>query len=171
MKAWKQWENEIIQSFKAKGFYTFKVPEAVTHVRATGKVFQRKTPFDFAACIHGIFVGFDAKYCEQNSFQVSNVKSHQLLAINDVEFYGGISGLLVYFKKHNMISWANNKCIKDHLLNHKKLAPLGAGVVSQSANLAIDPMKLIGNDLKQSVERWEKTGLKRLVSCVENTGS
>lgn len=83
-----------------------KVPTPITPIRIdkssrhiTLAYFDQKSTVDYIGAVQGIPVCFDAKECATDTFALANVHEHQIQFMKEYEEQGGISFLLIYFKK------------------------------------------------------------------------
>lgn len=83
-----------------------KVPTPITPINIdktsrhiTLAYFEQKSTVDYIGVVQGIPVCFDAKECATDTFALANVHEHQVEFMKEYEEQGGISFLLIYFKK------------------------------------------------------------------------
>lgn len=83
-----------------------KVPTPITPINIdktsrhiTLAYFDQKSTVDYIGVVQGIPVCFDAKECATDTFALANVHEHQVEFMKEYEEQGGISFLLIYFKK------------------------------------------------------------------------
>lgn len=83
-----------------------KVPTPITPINIdkasrhiTLAYFEQKSTVDYIGVVQGIPVCFDAKECATDTFALANVHEHQVQFMKEYEEQGGISFLLIYFKK------------------------------------------------------------------------
>ena len=65
----------------------------------TKAFFEKKSTIDFIGIIQGVCVAFDAKETNLKSLPLSNIHEHQLAYMRDISKQGGLSFLIVHFKK------------------------------------------------------------------------
>lgn len=87
-----------------------KVPTPITpikidkeHRHITLAYFEKKSTVDYIGVVQGIPVCFDAKECQTDTFPLANIHAHQVEFMGDFEKQGGISFLLLYFVKKNLL--------------------------------------------------------------------
>ena len=85
-----------------------KVPTPITPINIdktsrhiTLAYFDQKSTVDYIGVVQGIPVCFDAKECASDTFALANVHEHQVQFMKEYEEQGGISFLLIYFKKQD----------------------------------------------------------------------
>lgn len=85
-----------------------KVPTPITPINIdkssrhiTLAYFEQKSTVDYIGVVQGIPVSFDAKECASDTFALANVHEHQVKFMKEFEEQGGISFLLIYFKKQD----------------------------------------------------------------------
>lgn len=85
-----------------------KVPTPITPINIdkssrhiTLAYFEQKSTVDYIGVVQGIPVCFDAKECASDTFALANVHEHQVQFMKEYEEQGGISFLLIYFKKQD----------------------------------------------------------------------
>ncbi len=81
-----------------------KIATPVKVLEITGGVitrgyFEKKSTVDFVGIIQGVFVAFDAKETALESLPLKNIHPHQVDFMNDVDAQGGLSFLIVHFKR------------------------------------------------------------------------
>lgn len=83
-----------------------KVPTPITPIQIdkekrhiTLAYFDQKSTVDYIGVVQSIPVCFDAKECAVDTFTLNNVHEHQVLFMKEFEEQGGISFLIIYFKK------------------------------------------------------------------------
>lgn len=148
------WEKRILKDSRSKGYTCVRIPNAIHGAYSNkGKVWQEKTPFDYCVGIEGKAIFFDAKYTEDNSLNIKSKitppkKIHQYWALMDAHNHGNMAGYLIYFNKHNLITWV---CIErlDEIIEIDKLKSLNPdieGLTSQSAFDTLDLKVLCFNE-------------------------
>ena len=85
-----------------------KIPTPITPIKLdkesrhiTLAYFEQKSTVDYIGVVQGVPVCFDAKECASNTFALANVHEHQVNFMKEYEAQGGISFLLIYFKKQD----------------------------------------------------------------------
>ncbi|MCR5202486.1 MAG: Holliday junction resolvase RecU [Lachnospiraceae bacterium] len=86
-----------------------KIPTPITPVEFDKKTnhivlayFEQKSTVDYIGAVQGIPVCFDAKECATDTFPLQNVHEHQMKFMKDFEKQGGISFIIIYFKKSDI---------------------------------------------------------------------
>ncbi|HHV10754.1 MAG TPA: Holliday junction resolvase RecU [Clostridiales bacterium] len=86
-----------------------KVPTPITPIsidkdnrHITLAYFEQKSTVDYIGVVQGIPVCFDAKECAVDTFSINNVHEHQITFMKEFEEQGGVSFLLIYYKKHDL---------------------------------------------------------------------
>ena len=85
-----------------------KIPTPITPVRIdkehrhiTLAYFEQKSTVDYIGAVQGIPVCFDAKECNQDTFPLQNIHSHQVSFMEQFEKQGGISFFIIYYSARN----------------------------------------------------------------------
>ena len=85
-----------------------KVPTPITPItidkssrHITLAYFDQKSTVDYIGVVQGIPVCFDAKECAADTFALANVHEHQVKFMKEFEEQGGISFLIIFFKKQD----------------------------------------------------------------------
>ena len=83
-----------------------KVPTPITPIsidkssrHITLAYFEQKSTVDYIGVVQGVPICFDAKECATDTFALANVHEHQIRFMKEYEEQGGVSFLLIYFKK------------------------------------------------------------------------
>lgn len=83
-----------------------KIPTPITPIRIdkekrhiTLAYFEQKSTVDYIGVVQGTPVCFDAKECNSSTFSLQNIHQHQVKFMQNFEEQGGISFLLIYYKK------------------------------------------------------------------------
>lgn len=83
-----------------------KVPTPITPINIdkssrhiTLAYFEQKSTVDYIGVVQGVPVCFDAKECASDTFALANVHEHQVKFMKEYEEQGGVSFLIIYFKK------------------------------------------------------------------------
>lgn len=72
--------------------------------RIVSAYYEEKSTLDFIGICKGIPIAFDAKETkEENRFPLSNIQKHQVEFMKNWEKHGGISFLVIHFKKLDRI--------------------------------------------------------------------
>lgn len=87
-----------------------KIPTPITPINIekesrhiTLAYFDQKSTVDYIGAVQGIPVCFDAKECNVDTFPLANVHLHQVEFMKNMENQQGISFLLIYFTKKDLI--------------------------------------------------------------------
>lgn len=101
MKLSNQFEDRIHRETWARGHYCARIPTGA-RVLGKGKVAMIKTPFDFAAGVHGKAVFFDAKSTAEGTFNIGSKvmatkSSHQFHQLMEAHRAGSVAGYLIWF--------------------------------------------------------------------------
>ncbi len=87
-----------------------KIPTPITPINIekesrhiTLAYFDQKSTVDYIGAVQGIPVCFDAKECNVDTFPLANVHLHQVEFMKNMETQQGISFLLIYFTKKDLI--------------------------------------------------------------------
>lgn len=97
-----------------------KIPSGCKWVRTRMgvKPIPMKTPFDFVVCKNGKSVFFDAKCVSTNTFSYSQIKSHQLDKLYEIEQQKFLSGYIIHFAKENKVVFFTSSTLKNILPRH-----------------------------------------------------
>lgn len=83
--------------------------------------YEEKSTLDFIGVFRGIPLAFDAKETkEENRFPLSNVSDHQIEFMKEWDKHGGITFLLVNFKKLDKIYRLDWKTLSGYWTQHKE---------------------------------------------------
>ncbi|MBN2259049.1 MAG: Holliday junction resolvase RecU [Clostridiales bacterium] len=63
--------------------------------------FEKKSTVDFIGIVQGVAIAFDAKETNLNSLPLSNIHEHQLQYMKEFDYQGGLSFIIVHFKKYD----------------------------------------------------------------------
>lgn len=63
--------------------------------------YEKPSIVDFVGIIQGAFVAYDAKETQGASLPLNNIHAHQVKYMKDVDSQGGVSFLVVHFKKQD----------------------------------------------------------------------
>lgn len=87
-----------------------KIPTPITPINIekesrhiTLAYFDQKSTVDYIGAVQGIPVCFDAKECNVDTFPLANVHLHQVEFMKNMENQQGISFLLIYFTRKDLI--------------------------------------------------------------------
>ncbi|MGZ9800566.1 Holliday junction resolvase RecU [Mycoplasma sp. AC1221] len=61
----------------------------------------KKSTVDYIGCYKGIFVCFEAKSCNEDRFDLANLKEHQIDYLNNINSNGGIAFVVIFFSHVN----------------------------------------------------------------------
>ena len=86
----------------------------------TKAYFDKKSTVDYIGVVQDIAVCFDAKECENVSFLIKNIHKHQIDFMKEWEEQGGISFLLIYFKKISKVYYMRNEELEKVLKTKNK---------------------------------------------------
>lgn len=85
-----------------------------------GAFFMEKSTVDYIGLVQEIPICFDAKETKTDRFPLANIKLHQLEFMKDWEAQGGVSFLLIYFSKDDLIYYVPYRDITKIIKNCKK---------------------------------------------------
>lgn len=87
-----------------------KIPTPITpvqidkeHRHITLAYFDKISTVDYIGAVQGIPVCFDAKECSADTFPMQNVHEHQVAFMEKFERQNGISFLIIYYSKKNLL--------------------------------------------------------------------
>lgn len=87
-----------------------KIPTPITpvqidkeHRHITLAYFDKISTVDYIGAVQGIPVCFDAKECSTDTFPLQNVHEHQVTFMEKFERQSGISFLILYYSKKNLL--------------------------------------------------------------------
>lgn len=87
-----------------------KIPTPITpvqidkeHRHITLAYFDQISTVDYIGAIQGIPVCFDAKECSADTFPLRNIHEHQISFMEKFEKQDGISFLVIYYSKKNLL--------------------------------------------------------------------
>jgi len=63
--------------------------------------FEKKSTVDFIGLVQGIAIAFDAKETNLASLPLSNIHKHQIEYMKEFSFQGGLSFIVVHFKRYD----------------------------------------------------------------------
>ena len=97
--------NRTNEQYREKGLALIqKIPTPITPVKMdkdsrhiTLAYFEQRSTVDYIGAVQGIPVCFDAKECNVDTFQLSNIHPHQVAFMNAFEQQGGIAFFLILF--------------------------------------------------------------------------
>lgn len=102
--------NLTNDKYREKGLALIqKIPTPITPVEMdkasrhiTLAYFDKQSTVDYIGAVQGIPVCFDAKECVQDTFTLANIHEHQVEFMREFEAQGGISFILIYYKKKDL---------------------------------------------------------------------
>ena len=87
-----------------------KIPTPITpvqidkeHRHITLAYFDKISTVDYIGAVQGIPVCFDAKECSADTFPLQNIHEHQITFMEKFEQQDGISFLVIYYSKKNLL--------------------------------------------------------------------
>lgn len=87
-----------------------KIPTPITpvqidkeHRHITLAYFDKISTVDYIGAVQGIPICFDAKECSTDTFPLQNVHEHQVAFMDKFEHQNGISFLIIYYSKKNLL--------------------------------------------------------------------
>lgn len=87
-----------------------KIPTPITpvqidkeHRHITLAYFDKISTVDYIGAVQGIPICFDAKECSTDTFPLQNVHEHQVAFMEKFEHQNGISFLIIYYSKKNLL--------------------------------------------------------------------
>ena len=87
-----------------------KIPTPITpvqidkeHRHITLAYFDKISKVDYIGAVQGIPVCFDAKECSADTFPLQNIHEHQITFMEKFEQQDGISFLVIYYSKKNLL--------------------------------------------------------------------
>ena len=86
----------------------------------TKAYFEKESTTDYNGIYKGKYLDFEVKEVNGRSFPLSNIHKHQLNHIYNVIEHGGISFIIVRFKKINETYYLDGNKLKDYLENNSK---------------------------------------------------
>ena len=103
--------NRTNEHYRDKGIALIqKIPTPITPIEIdkssrhiTLAYFEQKSTVDYIGVAQGIPICFDCKECAAETFALQNVHEHQYLFMKDFRKQEGISFLLIYFSKLNIV--------------------------------------------------------------------
>ena len=103
-----------------------KIPTPITPISISDNkkqislaYFAKKSTVDYIGVVQGIPVCFDAKEVSVDSFSLNNIHEHQFVFMTDFEKQDGISFLLIYFKKREIVHYMTYKELCKYYNNKK----------------------------------------------------
>lgn len=89
--------TELFKHYREKGIFCIKLHEAPNHFE--------KSPFDFLIFYNKQMYAFDAKECAGSSINIkTNLKEHQIDAMNLIVHQRGQAFFLIYFNAHKKLT-------------------------------------------------------------------
>lgn len=86
----------------------------------TKAFFEKKSTTDYNGIYKGKYIDFEVKEINSNVFPISNIHKHQLKHIFSVIENGGISFIIIRFKKKNETYYLDGNKLKIYLKNNLK---------------------------------------------------
>ena len=96
-----------------------KVVDIDSNGLITKGYFEKKSTVDFIGVVQGLAISFDAKETNLNSLPFSNIHLHQIEYMKEFTFQGGLSFILVHFKKYNEYYILPFEIIEEYWINSK----------------------------------------------------
>lgn len=114
MVDWRSFEARVKQESELQGITCVKVPEHMG--MGGGRIFRKKTEFDYCAGIDGIAAFFDCKITGRKDFNfktyvIQQEKVHQFNALRRAQDNLNIAGYLIYFYEQRTVVWVNMKLV------------------------------------------------------------
>ncbi|AMD81000.1 Holliday junction-specific endonuclease [Mycoplasmopsis canis PG 14] len=92
-----------------------KVIHQKNHLIINKGYISKKSTVDYIGMFNGAFVCFEAKSCNENRFDLSNIKEHQIQYLNLINKNGGTAFVVLFFSTNNTFFKLNlqflNSCI------------------------------------------------------------
>ena len=87
--------------------------------------FEAKSTVDYVGVYKGMYICFDAKECDNTSFPLKNIETHQLEHMKAVKEQGGRAFVLIYMKKYDRYFGLGYKDLEKFIeTNERKSIPL-----------------------------------------------
>lgn len=100
-KALERTINELFKNYKANGIFCLRIQEART---STGIIYE-KSCFDYLVFHNNKLHAFDAKQINGSAINIkTNLKTHQIDALNIVHHNKGEAFFLIYFTTHKKLT-------------------------------------------------------------------
>ena len=103
-----------------------KIPTPITPIsisnnkkQITSAYFAKKSTVDYIGVVQGVPVCFDAKEVSNDNFPLKNIHEHQFEFMKDFEKQEGVSFLLIYFKKREIVHYMSFKELSKFFKNNK----------------------------------------------------
>ena len=103
-----------------------KIPTPITPIsisntkkQITSAYFAKKSTVDYIGVVQGVPVCFDAKEVSTDNFPLKNIHEHQYEFMKDFEKQEGVSFLLIYFKKREIVHYMTFKELNKFYKNKK----------------------------------------------------
>ena len=81
--------------------------------------FDKKSTVDYIGVVQEIPICFDAKETIEEKFIFANIHKHQYSFMSEFEMQGGVSFILIFFKKLNIIYYMRFEELKKYFLKKK----------------------------------------------------
>ncbi|WP_120161599.1 Holliday junction resolvase RecU [Mycoplasmopsis bovirhinis] len=65
-------------------------------------IISKKSTVDYIGMYQGRFVCFEAKSCNEDRFDLNNLKPHQLNYLKLIKLHGGLAFVILFFSNHNL---------------------------------------------------------------------
>ncbi len=115
--------NEYYQNHHFAIINKASTPIKVVEIDQAGIItkgyFEKKSTVDFIGIAQGIAVAFDAKETHLNALPLSNIHDHQLEYMKEFAFHGGLSFIIVHFKKVDKYYILPLEMIEEYVNNAK----------------------------------------------------
>lgn len=100
-----QFENLLQISAIKHRIEFIKIPSGHKTIKVKGKLIHQRvrTPFDFIFVKNGKSVYFDAKTIESGNFCYSDLKSHQVNSLYNLEMQNVVAGYVIYYRDINQV--------------------------------------------------------------------
>lgn len=109
-------EEAIELLFRSRGWTIARIPNGCKWVKnRQGKLVTvgEKSPFDYLATKDRECIFFDAKTYDRDRIQYSDIKWHQLNALESLAYAGHIAGYLVCFRKSNLLAFYDTVTLRN----------------------------------------------------------
>lgn len=77
--------------------------------------FDQKSTVDYIGAVQGIPVCFDAKETAVDTFPLANIHEHQIEFMREFEEQGGVSFLIIFFKKQDVFYYLKLKTLEEFI--------------------------------------------------------
>lgn len=152
MKIWEAFEKRIVHDFTMQGHFIARIPTGARVVKGgAGLTFKgQKTPFDFASCVEGVAVFFDAKCVTSGSrFNFKSLvlapkKVHQYEALCAARKSGAEAGYMIWWYNTRQITWLDIAELEYRIRSGSpSISPESLPGRTFEDHLKIDPVKWI----------------------------